>query len=116
MEKTSAQGWFPAGEREIEYGALNNASESTVRERVAQGRAMCHKCCRSLFYSHRPVDNRSTAVNSQRVVFLLLVPVASFTLWAFHHARHRCPHADPLCKRDRPCIACYRAIFKSTVV
>ena len=29
----------------------------------------------------------------------------------FRRRRHRCIHNDPLCRRDRPCIACYRELF-----
>jgi hypothetical protein len=51
---------------------------------------------------------------TQRVVIFLLVSLASFAILAvFRHARHRCPHQDPLCRRKRPCIACYRELFNS---
>ena len=47
-------------------------------------------------------------------IFLLLltVPVGSLSVYAvLRRRRHRCAHNDPLCRRDRPCIACYREIF-----
>jgi len=47
-------------------------------------------------------------------VFFLVVPVASFAMLALlRYARHRCPHYDPLCKRNRPSIGCYRELFNS---
>jgi hypothetical protein len=44
----------------------------------------------------------------------VLVLLASFAILAlFRYSRHRCPHRDPLCSRNRPCIACYRELFNS---
>ena len=49
---------------------------------------------------------------SQPDVFFLLVPIASFILVALiRYARHHCPYHDPLCRRNRPCIGCYRKLF-----
>jgi len=50
----------------------------------------------------------------QRDVVFLVVPLVSFAILAlFRRASHRCPHHDPLCSRNRPCIACYRELFRS---
>jgi hypothetical protein len=50
-----------------------------------------------------------------RIIFFLLVPLGSLGIYALlRHGRHRCIHNDPLCRRDRPCIACYREIFSKT--
>jgi len=47
-------------------------------------------------------------------LIFLLVLFASFVVLAlFRHARHRCPQRDPLCRRNRPCIGCYRRIFSN---
>lgn len=47
-----------------------------------------------------------------RIVLLsLLVPIAGWSLYLLFRSRHHCAHNDPLCRRDRPCIACYREIF-----
>jgi hypothetical protein len=62
------------------------------------------------------------AVDSYLVVnrvFLrdMLFVMASLAVFAIvvllRYAWHRCPHRDPLCTRDRPCIACYRELFNS---
>jgi len=44
-------------------------------------------------------------------LFFMVVPLAGIAAYAIFHRRHRCIHNDPLCRRDRPCIACYRALF-----
>jgi hypothetical protein len=50
----------------------------------------------------------------QRDVVFVLVPLVSFAILAlFRYARHHCPHRDPLCSRNRLCIACYRELFNS---
>jgi hypothetical protein len=48
----------------------------------------------------------------QRIVLVLLcVVIASIVFYAVLRSRHRCAHKDPLCRRARPCIACYREIY-----
>ena len=45
---------------------------------------------------------------------ILLVALASLAVYtAALRRRHRCTHNDPLCRRERPCIACYRELFDS---
>jgi len=47
----------------------------------------------------------------QRILPIFLpVLIAGIAFYAFFH-RHRCVHKDPLCRRARPCIACYREIY-----
>ena len=29
--------------------------------------------------------------------------------------RTRCPYRDPLCRRNRPCLRCYRDLYKDSV-
>jgi hypothetical protein len=41
--------------------------------------------------------------------------VASFVLYAVFRPRHHCSQQDPLCRRGRPCIHCYRELFKETM-
>jgi len=49
------------------------------------------------------------------ILSLLLVPAGGLGVYAlFRRRRHRCAFNDPLCRRDRPCIACYREIFSKT--
>jgi hypothetical protein len=52
-------------------------------------------------------------VTPLRIILLLLtLPAGSLGIYAILRSRrHRCAHNDPLCRRDRPCIACYREIF-----
>jgi hypothetical protein len=46
---------------------------------------------------------------------ILLVALASLAVFAvLFRRRHRCAHNDPLCRRGRPCIACYRDLFDGT--
>jgi hypothetical protein len=43
-----------------------------------------------------------------------MVLFASFVVLALsRHARHRCPHRDPLCRRNRPYIGCYRKMLSN---
>jgi hypothetical protein len=50
---------------------------------------------------------------SPRLIFLLAL-FGGFVVFAlFRYGRHRCPHRDPLCRRNRPCIGCYRRIFSN---
>jgi hypothetical protein len=46
------------------------------------------------------------------MVLFLLVPLGGLAAYAVLRPRHRCAYNDPLCRRDRPCIACYRELFK----
>ncbi len=34
----------------------------------------------------------------------------------FMRSRRRCPYRNPLCRRDRPCLLCYRDLYKNKVV
>ena len=48
----------------------------------------------------------------RRLFLLVLVPIASFMVYAVIRRHHNyCAHNDPLCRRNRPCIACYRELF-----
>ena len=43
---------------------------------------------------------------------ILLVALASLAVYAvLLRRRHRCTHNDPLCRRERPCILCYRDLY-----
>ena len=53
------------------------------------------------------------AVPLQRIVLVLLsVVIACIAFYAVLRRRHRCAHKDPLCRRARPCIACYRELWE----
>jgi hypothetical protein len=41
--------------------------------------------------------------------------VASLVAYAFFRTRHHCTQHDPLCTRKRPCLHCYRELFKETM-
>jgi hypothetical protein len=41
--------------------------------------------------------------------------VATVALYAVFRPRHHCSQQDPLCRRGRPCIHCYRELFKETM-
>ena len=48
----------------------------------------------------------------RRLFLLVLVPIASFMVYAVIRRHHNyCAHNDPLCRRNRPCIACYREFY-----
>jgi hypothetical protein len=47
----------------------------------------------------------------QRIVLVLLFVVIACIVFYAVLRRHRCVHNDPLCRRARPCIACYREIY-----
>jgi len=40
---------------------------------------------------------------------------ASIVLYVIFRPRHQCAQHDPLCRRGRPCINCYRELFKETM-
>jgi hypothetical protein len=44
-----------------------------------------------------------------------LAVVASFIVYAVFRPRHHCAQQDPLCRRGRPCLHCYRELFKETM-
>jgi hypothetical protein len=47
---------------------------------------------------------------------ILLVALASLAVYVgVRRRRHRCIHNDPLCRRERPCIACYRELYEGIV-
>lgn len=64
----------------------------------------------------RILETKECSVTPLRIIlFLLLAPAGSLGVYALlRRGRHRCAHNDPLCRRDRPCIACYREIFSKT--
>jgi hypothetical protein len=50
------------------------------------------------------------------MIVLPLLALASFTIiYAAFRRRYHCPHSDPLCRRNKPCIICYRELFKRGV-
>ncbi len=47
------------------------------------------------------------------ITTILLLALAGLIIYAvLLRRRHRCVHKDPLCRRERPCIACYRELFE----
>ena len=59
-----------------------------------------------------PVEKRYL-VTLARIILLLLVPLGgAAAAYGLNRFRHHCAHNDPLCRRNRPCIACYRELFK----
>jgi hypothetical protein len=44
---------------------------------------------------------------------ILLLALASLAAYTAHSRRHQCTRKNPLCRRDRPCILCYRELFDS---
>ncbi len=44
--------------------------------------------------------------------FLLPLAGAGFVLLVLRRFRHHCAYNNPLCRRDRPCIACYREMYE----
>jgi hypothetical protein len=47
------------------------------------------------------------------MIVLPFFVLASFIIiYAAFRRRFRCPHSDPLCCRNKPCITCYRELFK----
>ncbi len=48
------------------------------------------------------------------VVFVIVVVVA-LALYTARRFRSRCPHRDPLCRASKPCILCYRDLYKNNM-
>jgi hypothetical protein len=46
-----------------------------------------------------------------RIVLVPLILIMIVVAYAAIRRRHRCAHKDPVCRRDRPCIACYRELY-----
>ena len=46
---------------------------------------------------------------------LALAVLVSLIAYAIFRPRHRCTQHDPLCSRSRPCLHCYRKLFKETI-
>ncbi len=46
---------------------------------------------------------------------LVLAVVVSAIIYAVFRPRHHCSQHDPLCRRGRPCLHCYRELFKETI-
>ncbi|HLX43980.1 MAG TPA: hypothetical protein VKR43_11120 [Bryobacteraceae bacterium] len=44
-------------------------------------------------------------------VAMLLVAI----VYLARRSRRRCPYRNPLCRANRPCLLCYRELFKSKV-
>jgi len=56
-------------------------------------------------------EYKQYAVPFERIVVVLApVVIACIAFYAVLH-RHRCAYKDPLCRRARPCIACYRELY-----
>lgn len=43
-------------------------------------------------------------------ILLVALVAAYFLRW-----RTRCPHRDPLCRHDKPCLLCYRDLYQDKV-
>ena len=44
---------------------------------------------------------------------ILLVALAGLAVYSAVAHRHQCAHKNPLCRRQRPCLHCYRELFNS---
>jgi hypothetical protein len=44
-----------------------------------------------------------------------LAVAASFIVYAVFRQRHHCSQQDPLCRRSRPCLHCYRELYKEVI-
>jgi hypothetical protein len=54
-------------------------------------------------------------VTTYEMAALVLAVVVSLIVYAVFRPRHRCTQHDPLCRRGRPCLHCYRELFKETM-
>lgn len=51
----------------------------------------------------------------QNLGFAAMVALLAVLLGKAYLTRTRCPHRDPLCRRNRPCLRCYRDLYKGNV-
>jgi hypothetical protein len=54
-------------------------------------------------------------MNTYEIAAMALVVVVSLVLYAVFRPWHRCGQHDPLCRRGRPCLSCYRELFRETM-
>ena len=65
------------------------------------------------------IPNRSTrraTVSSLYSFFFLIVLAIGLAVYLARRYRRRCPHHNPHCCSSKPCILCYRDLFKATVM
>jgi hypothetical protein len=48
-------------------------------------------------------------------IAVAIAVVASLVLFTVFRPRHHCGQHDPLCRRGRPCINCYRELYRETM-
>jgi len=56
------------------------------------------------------------AVSLPQIIVSVTVLLIGLAVYFARRSRRRCPYRNPLCRPSRPCILCYRDLFKSSVV
>jgi hypothetical protein len=62
------------------------------------------------FEREPPIELSSLSITA--IVIVLAVVIVTYLVGG---ARRRCPYRSPLCRRSKPCLLCYRDLFKSSV-
>jgi hypothetical protein len=55
-----------------------------------------------------------TQLSSLSMTAIPIVLAVVIVLYLLGRARRRCPYRDPLCRSSKPCLLCYRDLFKSS--
>jgi len=54
-------------------------------------------------------------VSPPQIVVAVIVPLIALAVYFARRGRRQCPYHNPLCRSSRPCILCYRDLYKSIV-
>jgi hypothetical protein len=54
-------------------------------------------------------------MNSYEIAAVVVALVGGLAAFVVFRRRHHCAQHDPLCRRGRPCIKCYRSLYKEVV-
>jgi hypothetical protein len=55
------------------------------------------------------------SVSSRNITAFAIVLVIVFAMYFAWRFRRRCPYRNPLCRPGKPCLLCYRDLYKTIV-
>ena len=56
-----------------------------------------------------------SAVSLTQIIISVTVPLIGLAAYFAWCSRRQCPYRSPLCRSSKPCILCYRDLFKNSV-
>jgi hypothetical protein len=61
------------------------------------------------FRAEPPTKLSSLSITAVAIVFVIVI-----VTYLLGRSRRRCPYQNPLCRSSRPCLLCYRDLFRAS--